>query len=901
IIMPKKVTYDEFSMGIKMARVSYKGVRFLFNCQKDCPHLKDLKDGSVYFTPYLDRIKIAIREDGDTGIKAEEHVFRIDDEGFLLDLKGEMTSLNLREKSEGSNTSFIISDYIPEWNKAFVERLKNNKIIKTLLNEPQKRAPNSLYGKLLRATRAFWKLNEFSEGDILAAHKYFIEVLGIPSLTNYIRVKRDVSQIRNVFYLFFSRQIEDFRNEIAAELKGIVSPSFPELIQGATDKRIKQILEINSIYIREFGIELYKDIFPETKPLTSFSRVIKQILKLYPFPIEEGLTEEERELRELLSALPPESEEETSAAAVGKDLSSPGGIFSFEPVDKRRVVSEQDMLVEAFGKEKPEDVILNLILNGVLPPALLPQRLRLHRQEADVLENKQARITPKRLQVIEISLIVKFELGRPDFKKAIEEGISVLKIARVLFRVFQKAKPNSLFVSQSDESYYDEEAEQEIDEEKGDAGKIDEITIGAILNSPKLRGKIKALYEGTGMNMQKFCRWAGVDYTALSCIIRGETKWIEPFTLDSLALGFGMSISQLLSENVESTSSPLAKPRRAAAGSPVGLDSDNLLVFSAGDLEGKFCWALGKDRKRAVYALNHGLWPKIVEACGEIKVSDIKEIWIVYAGKGINWEPRGDQQVFEWLKERYPAGEFNENNPWQLWAIYRNVPIEFVLKFILADDSVIRATFKEKRAKGKKGPRIETGDVVREPPVLKMPLTSYGEARVLAGRVNAIKASTGNDAVMAIIRDISAFLKGADAKDTVALKLALSALIAIITTKRRHSHRDYITNVLIKFVLKTQNPHAKEALARLTKVALLRAVKRSNHLATKAIEQLGVDGIRRIKEAKATPEDARILLSILRKYPPVVLKQPLRRVRKLSSSPLSRKRPINSSNRIIKI
>ncbi|MFZ2602983.1 MAG: hypothetical protein WAX79_03140, partial [Candidatus Omnitrophota bacterium] len=156
IAMPKKVSYYEYSTGIKMARVFYKGVRLLFNCQKDCPYLKDLEGGRVYLTPYLDRIEIAIKGDGNTGINAEEHVFRIDSEGFLLDLRGGRTSLKLREKSESSDPYFVISEHIPGWNKASVEILKNNKIIKTLLNEPQKRAPNSLYGKLLRATRAFW-------------------------------------------------------------------------------------------------------------------------------------------------------------------------------------------------------------------------------------------------------------------------------------------------------------------------------------------------------------------------------------------------------------------------------------------------------------------------------------------------------------------------------------------------------------------------------------------------------------------------------------------------------------------------------------------------------------------------------------------------------------------------
>ena len=106
-------------------------------------------------------------------------------------------------------------------------------------------------------------------------------------------------------------------------------------------------------------------------------------------------------------------------------------------------------------------------------------------------------------------------------------------------------------------------------------------------------------------------------------------------------------------------------------------------------LKAKFSLVPSVYRKAVILALEQGVWGEIMNRYSDITVGNIEKVRFVYVGRGLNWEPEDNREVFNWLKERYPRDKekcekiFTDGEKSQLWVIYKNTPREFILKFEL--------------------------------------------------------------------------------------------------------------------------------------------------------------------------------------------------------------------------
>ncbi|MEK6714576.1 MAG: sensor histidine kinase, partial [Candidatus Omnitrophota bacterium] len=320
--------------------------------------------------------------------------------------------------------------------------------------------------------------------------------------------------------------------------------------------------------------------------------------------------------------------------------------------------------------------------------------------------------------------------------------------------------------------------------------------------------------------------------------------------------------SNLTSATAAVTSSPI-NPKQAKQ---MELFSPaHLPLIATSEIKDKIVW---KDRglqERIAKALHSGLFMKIQSALEglykkTVTYTDIKEVNITKVKRRLGKWLMTDTELFTWLKEHY-------SNPRQLWAIYRGTPTQIGITLVLTDNYQIKAVFESVAAEEK----ITIAEIKIIPPSLDRPLTHYGKALLLRGRVDEIDKFSPEGLVEEVIEEISAFLKTIEPeKDKGEIKVAIGALTDIIIGKRYHFWRKYIVNALAEFISRTENEYAKRQLSLLSKVIYVRAAKNKAYniwdVNEEIIKKRQVEGLTRIINAKATPEDAKVLVAVLEKH-----------------------------------
>ncbi|MCD6539084.1 MAG: MFS transporter, partial [Candidatus Omnitrophica bacterium] len=185
-------------------------------------YAQDIKEGNFVYEYWWDKLIIRNKEAG------EEWIFKINLDGYLLDLKGsiieikgETTDKFIGRKKQDLVT-FNISKYIPGWqDKRLIEEERLKERIKNLWENASRRTPKSAELSLLRIERAICNLYPQLKNRPFERYSYIARIVGEKFLINYLKKRCSQAEIKEIFSIFFSKERELIAKEVILSLNSL--------------------------------------------------------------------------------------------------------------------------------------------------------------------------------------------------------------------------------------------------------------------------------------------------------------------------------------------------------------------------------------------------------------------------------------------------------------------------------------------------------------------------------------------------------------------------------------------------------------------------------------------------------------------------------------------------------